>query len=186
MASALTADICRHVSTSSAASRAERGAKWLDENFPGWEGRLDVATLDISSGENCICGQVFEATLDTLRSQYPRIETYSGFDYAHKTLFTEANSWISTLVGPALPTSEGQMIGQKAFTPEQQDRKAIVAQGLGFVCGTTSFMTVPGHFEDNVTYNQLTVAWKTLIQARIDTDTCTKAPFVAPQPVEVS
>lgn len=43
-----------------AAVRVKRGARWLDENFPGWEKRIDTTTLDLANGETCICGQVFK------------------------------------------------------------------------------------------------------------------------------
>lgn len=34
------------------------GAAWLDENEPGWEGRIDLAKLDLSNGCQCVLGQV--------------------------------------------------------------------------------------------------------------------------------
>lgn len=39
-------------------SNVARGAAWLDENFPGWERRVDLSILDISDPALCICGQV--------------------------------------------------------------------------------------------------------------------------------
>ena len=39
--------------------RVRNGARWLDENFPGWVDRIDLETLNLSNGESCICGQVF-------------------------------------------------------------------------------------------------------------------------------
>lgn len=35
-----------------------RGAAWLDDNFPGWERKIDLSILDINVGDSCICGQV--------------------------------------------------------------------------------------------------------------------------------
>lgn len=34
------------------------GAEWLDENEPGWEGRIDLASLDLSNSCRCVLGQV--------------------------------------------------------------------------------------------------------------------------------
>lgn len=70
------------------ADRVANGARWLDENFPGWEQRIDVGTLDLSEKDNCICGQVFEREAKVAGIAY-------GFNYAKQTLFGEANSWIS-------------------------------------------------------------------------------------------
>jgi hypothetical protein len=39
--------------------RVANGAAWLDEDRPGWESKIDLARLDIASGIDCICGQVF-------------------------------------------------------------------------------------------------------------------------------
>jgi hypothetical protein len=39
--------------------RVQRGAKWLDEVAPGWEQRVNVQTLVLSSPYDCICGQIF-------------------------------------------------------------------------------------------------------------------------------
>ena len=182
MATTLTADICRHVANSTPEERVERGARWLDENFPGWEGRIDIDTLDISSGTYCICGQVFDEDANRLMAAGADGSIVSsGFDYGYSTLFTEANSWISAMVGPAVPTSEGQMAGLVEFTGEQKDRKAIVSQGLGFTAGQTTYVTVAGAFPSRVTYADLTRAWTKLIQDRIDNGTCTKAP----EPLEV-
>ena len=33
------------------------GAAWLDEEYPGWEGRIDFSNLDILYCEKCIIGQ---------------------------------------------------------------------------------------------------------------------------------
>lgn len=34
------------------------GAAWLDENEPGWEGRIDLADLDLANSCRCVLGQV--------------------------------------------------------------------------------------------------------------------------------
>lgn len=34
------------------------GAEWLDEHEPGWEGRIDLAKLDLSDSCRCVLGQV--------------------------------------------------------------------------------------------------------------------------------
>jgi hypothetical protein len=40
--------------------RVQNGAKWLDENHPGWASRIDVSVLDIGSCDSCVLGQLFE------------------------------------------------------------------------------------------------------------------------------
>ena len=34
------------------------GAEWLDANEPGWEGRVDLAKLDLANACRCVLGQV--------------------------------------------------------------------------------------------------------------------------------
>lgn len=41
------------------AERVQRGAAFLDENFPDWTNEIDLRTLDLSSGCACILGQKF-------------------------------------------------------------------------------------------------------------------------------
>jgi hypothetical protein len=71
--------------------RAKRGARWLDENFPGWEKRINLNTLELANGEQCICGQVFKRRA---KNHYGE----NGFEYASDHLFAEANSWITKIV----------------------------------------------------------------------------------------
>lgn len=33
------------------------GAEWLDENFPGWEWKIDLETLDMANCRECVLGQ---------------------------------------------------------------------------------------------------------------------------------
>lgn len=40
------------------ASAVERGIQLLDSARPGWDEKIDVTRLDISSGTMCICGQL--------------------------------------------------------------------------------------------------------------------------------
>jgi hypothetical protein len=35
-----------------------KGAAWLDENRPGWEFKLDLAELNLSSAQTCVLGRV--------------------------------------------------------------------------------------------------------------------------------
>jgi hypothetical protein len=67
--------------------RVARGAAWLDAHFPGWEGRINLQTLALRSGEKCICGQLFadEARLSGCKS---------GFWYVEDHLFAQATAWI--------------------------------------------------------------------------------------------
>lgn len=40
------------------AARVAAGAAWLDENRPGWEGSIDLETLDMQNSCRCILGQL--------------------------------------------------------------------------------------------------------------------------------
>lgn len=35
-----------------------RGIAWLDEQHPGWEGKIDLRTLDLSNSCFCVLGQL--------------------------------------------------------------------------------------------------------------------------------
>lgn len=41
------------------AERVERGAEYLDLDFPGWADRIDTEVLDLLAGRWCILGQLF-------------------------------------------------------------------------------------------------------------------------------
>jgi hypothetical protein len=71
--------------------RVANGARWLDEKFPGWESRIDPGTLDLTSGHHCICGQVFDE-----RAEQSGVD--NGFNYATIHLFTQAVSWLGTVI----------------------------------------------------------------------------------------
>lgn len=74
--------------------RVKNGARWLDENFPGWESRIDPDTLDLISDQNCICGQVFKRDAKDAQGTIS-MPSPSGYWFAERTLFSEANSWIN-------------------------------------------------------------------------------------------
>jgi hypothetical protein len=40
------------------AERVARGAAYMDENYPGWERKINLEILNIASPNSCICGQV--------------------------------------------------------------------------------------------------------------------------------
>ncbi len=46
------------VTLEAARRRAGRGAAYLDAADPGWHGRLDPATLELSEGSHCVLGQL--------------------------------------------------------------------------------------------------------------------------------
>lgn len=133
--------------------RVRRGARWLDENFPGWTRRVDPNTLNLSDGEKCICGQVFE-------SQATDDGATTGFDFAVSHLFAEANHWISAIVGS--PRKDVAYPGDVDF-----ERADLVATALGFNCGT--LMWCPsGSLSDEVwvSFAELQTAWEKLLAKR--------------------
>ena len=80
--------------------RVNRGWRWLDENFPGWQERVNIETLSMVSGEDCICGQLFGDAMRKANSSPDNLTKHAGhkfvhgYDYTERTLFTEANSWV--------------------------------------------------------------------------------------------
>lgn len=54
--------------------RVKRGVEWLDANYPGWESKVIINTLDMSNGCRCILGQLFQSKV--------RNDWQSGFCYA--------------------------------------------------------------------------------------------------------
>ena len=121
-----------------AAERVLNGARWLNENFPGWQDRIDPETLQLNNGEQCICGQVFaeEALNDPAESI---TESPMGYTWAYDNLFSEANSWISA----AVPKGE-------------YDRAIRVAQYLGFMDGPLE----EADWDDWVSFRDLQIEWE--------------------------
>lgn len=39
--------------------RVQNGIKWLNENKPGWDNKIDLDNLDLCCGERCIIGQLY-------------------------------------------------------------------------------------------------------------------------------
>lgn len=139
-----------------ARSRVKSGAKWLDESFPGWETRIDTESLDLGSAYNCVCGQLFEPNSIIVHNNADwRI---NGYDFAFNNLFTEANSWITTLVGlqPLSERSSDKAHGERA------DRVSIA---LGFSSGSIypARWALQAVF---VTYEDLEDAWLRLLAER--------------------
>jgi len=48
---------------STVAERVARGAELLDETLPGWDERIDLAWLELSSCYRCVIGQLFTGGL---------------------------------------------------------------------------------------------------------------------------
>jgi hypothetical protein len=77
-------------------SRVERGAALLDAQSPGWEKKIDPGTLDISSIDNCVLGQVYGSYGNGLRVLGGEKETVPiGFSINHGFACTEdAYEWV--------------------------------------------------------------------------------------------
>lgn len=120
------------------ADRVSNGMRWLDENFPGWESRIDLKTLDLSDEYECICGQVFEKNGKRIYQ--------SGFSYAYNGLFAQANSWISAIVPRG---------------PDKEER----ASDVGYVLG---FMDTPYHVDRDSNYTGLQREWHRRLKERAE------------------
>lgn len=69
-----------------------RGVALLDTVMPGWEKRVDLDTLDVSSPCNCICGQIVSR----------RVKPYHRFTKGLQAL--GLTSWEAWKYGFASPT----------------------------------------------------------------------------------
>jgi hypothetical protein len=161
------------------AERVSNGARWLDENFPGWMDRIDLDTLDLSSSESCICGQVFEKQAVQAQMSgrvFHEYDVPSGYDFATKTLFTEANSWITGLVW--YETAEVDDAPDARMTPEMYNRVYMVSAALGFgsiqMLGSVMteamrdayFNKIESGDNDSSVWDTLQDAWGELLEAR--------------------
>lgn len=63
-------------------TRVENGAAWLDSVKPNWYLEINIQSLDIASGEQCICGQVFMNEVLQLEDEYEDSRYEHGYDYA--------------------------------------------------------------------------------------------------------
>ena len=70
---------------SSLQERVDRGIEWLDERCPSWRSRIDIHTLDIKTGCNCVLGQL------NLVHQFIFVEQKEYPDYGFDTTREEAN-----------------------------------------------------------------------------------------------
>jgi hypothetical protein len=114
-----------------AKTRVDHGWRWLDENFPGWQERVNSETLDMRNGFHCICGQVFD------RQKHGVWRAYNGFEYAIGNLFEEANGWIR--------------VALKNRKIEPHERAVKVARYLGFLRLSDGC--------DRVSYEDLKAEW---------------------------
>lgn len=101
----------RNPGTISIKNRVANGYRWLDENFPGWQERVNSVTLNMADPRQCICGQVFDEDAG---------RWMDGWGYANN-LFSEANSWVASIV----PMS----------TDDRYGRRSRVSIALGFLVG---------------------------------------------------
>ena len=135
--------------------RAKRGARWLDENVPGWEKRINLRTLRLADGESCICGQVFKKKAVAEAKKTGR-RFASGYSYAADHLFEQANSWVTSIV------------------PKDDDLDGIrgegVAVALGFDSGSLEdYLSSSIRFKSDrvfVNFSDLQTAWVKLVGQR--------------------
>lgn len=117
--------------------RVANGARWLDENFPGWEARIDIRTLDLGDAYACICGKVFE------RENHWAGDVGGGYHWAESNLLAEANGWIT------------------AFIPKDADRRNARARKVAAFLG---FNVYGGEGEPS--FKKLQNAWIDLLAER--------------------
>ena len=155
--------------------RVRRGARWLDENVPGWWQRVNLNTLLLESAYSCICGQVFEA-------QGEADNGASGYTYALRHLLAQANAWLSEIVGVAAPMS-AQMLEdnyEELINKDDRDPTAVekamrlwedaqaradkAAIAMGFSTGRIRSRNVTDSI--NLDWAPLQSQWKKLLRDR--------------------
>ena len=78
--------------------RVARGARWLDGASPGWRDAMALRSLNLSSGESCLLGQVFAQAAGADERPYG-----SGYEYALARVVTPAER----LAWPDWPSAHG-------------------------------------------------------------------------------
>lgn len=142
-------------------ARAQRGARWLDENFPGWTDRINPGTLLLSTGQRCICGQLFDADAKTATTKGGWAR-FNGFEYARGHLFAEANGWISQLVRLRAAGS-----GSRLSRWERHEREHRVGIALGFMAGSLDHVRgVSADDREQILFISLQDAWLRLLAER--------------------
>jgi hypothetical protein len=82
--------------------RVVRGTQWLDHVRPGWRDSLELGTLDLSNGGQCVLGQVFseEAAAHAGRRM-------CGYTYVLTVLLSHAD-WLDCPDWPSAHGFEGE------------------------------------------------------------------------------
>src|SRR4051812_23092318 len=65
------------MTTLTIAERVQRGASLLDTEFPGWVDQVDLSSLNLASGCDCILGQRFGDFAVGARATHLSVETSS-------------------------------------------------------------------------------------------------------------
>jgi hypothetical protein len=91
------------MTTLTIAERVQRGASLLDTKFPGWVDQVDLSTLDLASGCDCILGQRFGDFNLGARMTHLSVETSSVVMSANSRRLLEDHGF---LVNPR----DGEMV----------------------------------------------------------------------------
>lgn len=69
--------------------RVKKGIEFLEETAgPNWVDLIDLKTLDLKSGDSCVCGQVFAEYTDEIYQEngFAIYKYENGYDYAEYQL----------------------------------------------------------------------------------------------------
>ncbi len=61
--------------------RVRLGAQWLDTERPGWEDQIDLSSLQLASGDHCVCGQLWMGQFQEAMDSYYN-SGYEGKKYS--------------------------------------------------------------------------------------------------------
>lgn len=151
--------------------RVERGAKWLDENAPGWFNLIDIQVLDIANVGCCVLGQVFIYDLVTnsfnidFGRDYADLSNANGFKYGMKVLWGQVGYSYGSSYGCAALHGFDSIIG--VLDDGDDDFYNIVdASPRFFSYATTMRNSV------RIEYDLIADAWIRQIEKRLDENYC--------------
>lgn len=110
------------------AAEVTRGAAFLDAVAPGWEGRINLQTLDLESTYDCVCGQVFQELAD--KSPCDSMLPEPGYWWTTRNLLHEGAMFVRSHIkerSDLFPAKRGQhVMADLGFNVPVRDYGSIV------------------------------------------------------------
>lgn len=145
--------------------RVERGAAWLDVNYPGWHTKIDLSILDMGNCNMCVLGQVYTGVIPTeergqilaqVLASLPGM--YSEDEQAYVEEHVEEYAWL---------VKSGEYGGYQILTDLYDGELADQGEHHGFV--TSDYPDLPVYeagVAESEEYAQLLDEWTRVIVSR--------------------